>query len=182
MGAIFAGVVTGTLDGLSAARESLHGVEVALAIAHCIAAKAMGAMLVGVITQPVFTAAGRIVPLQRLWRWTLRGPKAWFGPDPGLALRVALMFLGAVSAVGPVFPASYFVVNHLHSRTLMSVFITFACVLSIPFSALIVTLAASPVSALMARIGTAASAGIVVLAALTTLTLGATLFWQFNLE
>ena len=180
VGAALAGVFTGTLDGLVASRDGLHGRDVALAVAHCIAANALGATLVGWCTEPVLTAAGRIIPLQRLWRWARRGPKAWFARDPDLALRVALMFLGLVSAVGPVFPASNFVVNHLHSRTLMAMLITGVCALSIPFSALIVTLAAAPVSALLLRLGTVASAGAVTLVALIALTLGATLFWEFN--
>ncbi|MFO0646202.1 MAG: sulfatase-like hydrolase/transferase [Polyangiales bacterium] len=182
VGAVLAGVITGVLDGLVASRQGLRGREVALAISHCIAANAMGAMLVGWLTQPVLTAAERIVPLRRLWRWARRGPKAWFARDPGLALRVALMFLGVVSAVGPVFPASRFVVDHLHSRTLMAVLITVVCALSIPFSALVVTLAAAPVSAFMERVGTAASAGAVVLVSLAALLLGATAFWEFNTE
>ncbi len=182
VGAVLAGVITGTLDGLVASRDGLHGVDVALSIGHCIAANTAGAMIVGWVTQPVLTAAERIVPLQLLWRWVRRGPKAWFARDPGLALRVALMFLGAVSAVGPVFPASHFVVNHLHSRTLMAMLITVVCALSIPFSALVVTLAAGPVSALLRRLSNIASAGAVMLVALSALALGATLFWQFKTE
>lgn len=179
LAACVAALVTGLVDGLYAAR-GLRGALALSVIAHCIAALSAASLVVGLGAEPVLVAASRLVPLRRLWWWLLLGPRGWFARDPGLATRLALVVLGVVTALGPVFPASRFIVGHLHAQVLMALAITLSCALVIPLTALIVTVAAPPVRWLMERAGPIASPGVVALASTAALSLFARIFWEGN--
>ena len=180
LAACVAALVTGALDGAFAAREGLVSWQVGLVIVHCIIALAAAATIVGVASEFVLAAAVRLVPLRRAWWWLMRGPRLWFSRDPGLSTRLALVILGVFAAVAPVFPESRFVVGHMHSQALMALAITLACALAIPFTALVVTLAAPPIRWLMERAGRLASPGVVALAAAFALSLVSLYFWELN--
>lgn len=173
-------VVTGALDGLFASRDGLVASQIALVIAHCTAALAVAAVIIGLASEFVLAAAARLVPLRRAWWWLMRGPRAWIARDPGLATRLALIIIGVFSAIAPVFPVSRFVVGHMHSQALMALAITLACALTIPTTALVVTLAAPPIRWLMERVGPIASPGAVALLSALSLSLAAACFWELN--
>jgi arylsulfatase A-like enzyme len=179
LAACVAALVTGIFDGLYASR-GLRGALALSVIAHCIAALSAASIGLGLGAEAVLVAASRLVPLRRLWWWLLLGPRGWFARDPGLATRLALVVLGVVTAIAPVFPASRFIVGHLHAQVLMALAITLSCALVIPLTALVVTLAATPVRWLMERAGPVASPGVVSLVSTAALLLFALFFWEGN--
>lgn len=165
---VVAALVTGLVDGVLALARAPAPVPGALKLLvplHCAAVLGLVGVFGGLFGDALLAASMRLVPLRALGGWLLDGPRRWFARDPRAAHRVLLALVAVGLLLGPVFPASYFVVTRMRSQAHMALAITLATALAVPAAAVLLVFLASPLRWLTERAGRFASPGAVLVAA-----------------
>lgn len=182
------GVADGVVSLLRAPAGSITWGLYPLVVLHCVGVLVSFGLFWGLLGEALLAAGERVELLRRFGRWSTEGPRRWYARNPPAALGTLCAVVGLCVGLGPVFPGSYYIVTHFHSKALASLAIFLLSIVFAVGAGAVVVLLAPLLRWVLSRVGPLASPGAVVTFSAAALALQTARFtalnwlWLRNLE
>lgn len=168
---IVARVPSGALGPFDSAQVLFYAISI-----HCLAGLVWG------IVVSLLLRVGRFNPtLRATGSRFLEGPRGWFRPEPEASRALICAAIWSGLTLGPLFPASYWIITHFHAPALMALGILLCAIATQVFAVGILALISPAILAVLRRFDNrAASPGAILVVLVGALVAQSTRFYLLN--